>query len=110
MILLSRFPFNWKTPFGYCAAVAFQCAGAVTVFCTHARFLILIIVTAWLFIVFADDITRDMVAFNVSAQTTNENHAKLTRDFCDLIQIYSDAKEYGHGMKCINVAYYIYQH
>ena len=44
--------------------------------------------SCWLFIFIAEDIAKDLANFN-SNETTNEN----LKRFCDVVQMYSDAKE-----------------
>lgn len=42
----------------------------------------------------AEDITQDLAAFNIIVKTTSdENRTELTKCFCDLVQIYTDAKQ-----------------
>lgn len=44
----------------------------------------------------AEDIARDVAAFNATINiTTDKNHKELTQRFIDLVQTHTDAKEYG---------------
>lgn len=92
IIDFTRYPFNWKTPLGYFVAFILQCAGALSLACTYGHFIYLIVASSWLFIVFANDITKDMVEFNKTALSSNGNRTELTGSIRDLMQIYSDAK------------------
>lgn len=57
------------------------------------EFLCLTFGSVWIFAHIADDITTDLTAFNVIAKAPDKNRLKLTECFCDVIQIYSEAKE-----------------
>lgn len=71
----------------------FQSAEATVCAITIAQFLTLVFGSCWLFMFMAEDITQDVVAFNFIATTaTDENCAELMSQFCDLVQIYTDAK------------------
>lgn len=87
-----RFPFDWKTPFGYAAAWSLQFVGGCGVFTIEMPFFTFFFGSCWLFVFIADDITRDLVAFN-KGEVVNKNRAEKVTRFCDIIRIYSDAKQ-----------------
>lgn len=91
----NRFPFEWRTPFGYFVALLGQGAGSLFAAASVLQFLNLLFGSCWPFILIAVDITKDLEAFNNDVRTPSENlvNAKLTKCFCGLIQIYSDAKQ-----------------
>lgn len=72
-----------------------QGAGTIAVASIDIQFLNLVFGSCWLFIFMADDITQDVVAFNIATMTTtsHENRTDLTKRFCDMVHIYSDAKQ-----------------
>ena len=41
----------------------------------------------------AKDITKDLITFNQNVKN-NKNQEQREKCFCDIIQLYSDAKEY----------------
>lgn len=89
-----RFPFDWKTPHGYLVAYLSDCVGCVSLASAFIQFLNLLIGSCWLFIYIADDITSDLAAFNADIETTEHNRAvELLTRLCDIIRIYSDAKQ-----------------
>lgn len=88
-----RFPFDWRTPSGYLMAWFAQCAGALTGGSIYTQFPNLVFGTCWLFIFIAEDITMEVDAFNVDVKRSlGRNRAKLTKRFCDMVQLYWDAK------------------
>lgn len=90
----TRFPFEWRTPFGYFVAWLSQCAGTIAGSCANFQFLNLLFGSCWLFMFIAEDITQDVIAFNNMAKTaSNENCTELIKRFCDMVQIYSDVKQ-----------------
>lgn len=92
----SRYPFDWKTPFGYLLAWLAQCATAPTLGSIYIQFPNLLIGSCWLFIFIAEDVTQDVTAFNVivKATTANKNRVELTKRFSAMVQIYLDANQY----------------
>lgn len=50
--------------------------------------------SCWLFSVMAGDIKKELAAFNNDIWA-NVNRAEWKKRFCDIIQIYQDAKQYG---------------
>lgn len=93
---LRMLPFDWKTPLGYAVAslaeaVAFSavCVGVIPV-------LSLVFASSWLFIIIADDdITHKLAAFSNDVQISHEHYQEelMRRRFCDIIQLYSNAKQ-----------------
>lgn len=41
----------------------------------------------------ADDIGNDVTTFNAAIQTSDQDQAKLTKQFCDIVKIYTDEKQ-----------------
>lgn len=67
--------------------------GAIPPSIIDVLFTNLVFGSCWLFICIAKDITQDVIEFNEIVTTTKENRTELTKQFCDLVQIYSNAKE-----------------
>lgn len=89
-----RYPFDWRTPYGYLVAWLAQCAAGTTVGCSVTQFLNLVFGSCWLFIFIAEDIAQDVAAFNIIAATTpDKKSAELMKRFCDMVQIHLDAKQ-----------------
>lgn len=90
----TRYPFDWRTPFGYLIAFIAEYAGALTGVCVYMQVLVLVFGTSYLFIIIAEDITQDLAALDIAAQSSDGNRdAKLMKYFCDLVEIYSDTKQ-----------------
>lgn len=87
-------PFDWTTPFGYLVAWLAQCAGITPVASIFGQFFNLLIGSCWLLISIAEDITQDVIAFNIAAKTTtNQHRTELRKRFCRMVQIHSDANQ-----------------
>lgn len=98
MCVCERLPFDWRTPSGYLVAWLTQCVEGASIVATDILFLGIVFGSSWLFIVIAEDITYDVIAFNnlVTTLKTEDNdsdHAELIKRFCDIIQQYMDAKQ-----------------
>lgn len=93
------FPFDWQTPFGYLAAWFAQFAGCIAIAIINNQFISAVFGSCWLFIFITEDMTNDVFAFNVAAaekairEHEHEHDGELRRRFCDLVQVYSDAKQ-----------------
>lgn len=98
-----RYPFDWKSFPGYLLAWLIQCLFPPSGGSMYMQFSNIFFGSCGLFIFMAKDITRDMAAFNASAKTTtsDETHRKLTRSFCDIVQNYTDAKQWGNSLRAI---------
>lgn len=90
-----RFPFDWKTPCGYLVAWFTQCAGCIVGVNIDIQFLNLVFGSCWLFIFIAEDITQDVIEFNlfVAEATSNEDRTECTKRFRGMVQVYTDAKQ-----------------
>lgn len=71
-----------------------QCAGGTAIGSILIQFPNLLIGSCRLFTFIAEDITQDVAAFNTIANTASSvDCAELRKRFCDMVQIYSDAKQ-----------------
>lgn len=81
-----------------------QFAGALAVALTGTIFLNFLFGSCWLFIDMAEDITKDLAAFSADVKSTEKRaelverrrrrrRRQLVERFCDIIQLYSDAKQ-----------------
>lgn len=62
----TRYPFNWKTPFGYLLAFLSQYIGiGVAVGGVYLQFFNLIVGSSWFFIFIAKEITKDLSTVNI---------------------------------------------
>lgn len=93
--MCKRWPFDWKTPFGYSLAWVAQSAGLASIMITVTLIIGIIFGSCWLFVAIAEDITNDMTAFNRIVETLKYKNdcAELIDRFCDVIQIYTEAKQ-----------------
>lgn len=84
-----RFPFNWKTPFGYLIAYALEYMGAV-----HSISIVLcqttfIIASYWMLISLGKDITNELNTINAA----QEDRLELTMKLSNVIHLHSNAKQ-----------------
>lgn len=95
VLWFSRMPFDWRTPFGYFWYLAFYGFGMVCVVLTAMPTMCLLVGCCWLFSAFAKDITNDLYFLNMSLRPNSQRNDRLEfrRDFCQLVQLHSDAKE-----------------
>lgn len=91
-----RWPFDWKTPLGYLIAWLIQSVACAIGAITTTVFFYLIFGSCWLFIYIAEDTTKDLAAFN-SDITSNawKKRPESMKSFCEIVQLYTDAKQYG---------------
>lgn len=91
----TRYPFDQKTPLGHLLTCVFQFIGIYAVAQNMVQTLNLFFGSCWLFNFMGEDITKDLSAFNrtVQQQSSEGNRTMvLTKRFCDLVKIHSDAK------------------
>lgn len=86
-------PFDWKTPYGFFPAYLAQCVGVAANLMPFVQFFNFIFGSCWLFIFIAEDITKDLSAFNIITTTTFDDGIGLADRFCDIIKVYLDAKQ-----------------
>ena len=86
-------PFDWKTPFGYFVAWFGQAAGWTADTLMGVPQFIFPFGSSFLFIFIVEDITKDLADFNSKINTPNRNGQQAKEHFCQIIQIYLDAKE-----------------
>lgn len=70
-----------------------QFADASSASSAYVQFLNLIFGSCWLFMFIAEDITKDVTSFNIATRQPDENRVELMKSFCDIVQIYTDAKK-----------------
>lgn len=86
------YPFDWKTPVGYLVAWFSQFTAFCAAFSISIPNISFFFGSCWLFIFVADDITKDLSTFNAGKVKNGNRVVKLKR-FCDIIQVYTDAKQ-----------------
>lgn len=89
------FPFDWKAPFGYIGAWLSELISVIAICAAVIPTLSLIFASSWLFVTITDDdLIREVAKFNNNIKISQEkDHVKLMQRFCDIVQVYSDAKE-----------------
>lgn len=87
-----RWPFDWKTPFGFLIAFTVQFVADICIQIWLIPTAGLFIGVCWLSIAFAGDIASDVRLLNVG-KTANHNQIKWTEGFCKIIQRYGDARQ-----------------
>ena len=85
-------PFDWKTPWGYPLAWIVQASGIYAEAMSSTPFVGSIIAFCWLFISTAKDIVSDLEVLN-HVENSREGRIEAVRKFCDIIHVYTDAKE-----------------
>lgn len=87
-------PFDWRAPLSYLVAWFIQLAANFSLNLSVIPFFILMFASSWLFVAITDEITQELTAFNNNIKILAEkNHGKLIRCLCDIIQLYSNAKQ-----------------
>lgn len=98
LLMWIRWPFDWRTPFGYFLAWLSQSTGVAAVTLAVIPFYCILFGSCWLFIVIARDITADVAAFNKVIKTRRDSAGAdrlmaSIHGFCDIVRNYSDVKE-----------------
>lgn len=96
-----RVPFDWRSPFGYIMYLMFYVPGifcviyaAVPPICFYAG-------SCLLFIAFVQDIEDDLNVLMVK-NSDGTHDAKLKAQFFEIVQVYSEVKELGYLVFCLN--------
>lgn len=88
-----RFPFDYKTPFGYLGAFSVVSIGAFFTICCEVYVICFIVGSTWLFSFFVQDIAKDLPNLNAVADgATNERQLKLC--FGNIARCHSDVKRF----------------
>lgn len=88
-------PFDWRTPLGYIVAWSCQTAAGLSI-CAGVIVFGLMFASSWIFVIIADDITQELATFNDDVKKPIKklkDLVEIKQQFCDVIQIYADAKE-----------------
>lgn len=89
-----RWPFDWKTPFGFLVAWLGQCAGLASDEISATLFFGIVLGSNLLFIVIAEDITNEVAEFNNIVEShKKKDRGKLLKRFCGIIQLHTDGKQ-----------------
>lgn len=93
-IIQKKYPFDWRTPSGFLVAWLVQSTGGPISGFIYMQFLYLVFGSCWLFIFIAQDITQEVVAFNILVKRkSDDNRVELIKYLCDMVHIHSDAKQ-----------------
>lgn len=94
--LFCRFPFDWKTPFGYLVGVSIQGVSMWSVvFCVHNA-LCLLVGLCWIMIAFIIDIETEFKTLNKKYRHKNGQFIKykeFRQQFYQIVQFHSDVKQ-----------------
>lgn len=88
-----RFPFNWKTPFGYAIALLSLCACSFASPFSGCGTVLFMIGSCWLTVTFIKDIKNDLSRLNANDMTSNTTYGQLKRQFRECIREFSTIKE-----------------
>lgn len=91
--LFTRLPFNWKQPIGYAIALSMQC---IEVYYSVMAGVILgsyAIGSCFLLKSFVNDITNDILLFNLEAAVSDHNYELTAKRFIHFVQEFSNVKE-----------------
>lgn len=88
---LPRFPFNWKTPFGYLFAFSSQCLEAITTISSLLPMMCFLAGSCWLLVYFIEDITNDLSRFNLKSEK-KANARKKNEQFCNIMKLHGNLK------------------
>lgn len=87
-----RFPFNWKTPFGYLIAELSETASYLSIVLCRIPILCFFWGSCGLFCLFIRDITSDLELLNVGG-ASDQSRKKRQERFGKIIQLHSDVKQ-----------------
>lgn len=92
-LFFARVPFNMKTTFGYLVAWLVEFTGCGAIIASIIPFFSLFFGSSWLFVFIAEDIRKDLTAFNSNENFGEGNRAENLKHFRDIVHLYSDAKQ-----------------
>lgn len=99
LILIIRYPFDWKTPFGYAVCVLIQLCSSYAMIEVYNVCLVLTTGMCMLIADFASDIKEKLRQFNKilisleDGKLTAEDRAILTKKLNEIIEFYSEARQ-----------------
>lgn len=91
-LLLSRVPFNWRTPQGY---LMFSIFNAITSVCTVFSTVpttCYYVGSCWLFIAMAEDIDGNFCLL-IDSVKMESSDMQLRKQLCDFIRVYTEVKQ-----------------
>lgn len=91
-IFFFRTPFNWKTPFGYLILLSFVCSSVLSMAFCMLPIACFVIGSYLLMISIIKDITKNDFRI-LSDGISNENFLGMSRQFCSLMQKFSQLKQ-----------------
>lgn len=94
LLFNERLPFDWRTPFGYLLAYSSQAAGVFCICYNGTPAVGFMIGSSLLFISFIEDLTTEFQSMSASGPSSNQNGTEVKKNFCNIIQLYSDVKQY----------------
>lgn len=92
-LFFCRFPFDWRTPFGYIVAINCQFIGTVYVSTTTAILVTFFVSICWVLDTFIEDITIDLQNFN-DCRTSCSNDRRVMKRICDIVKLYAEVRQF----------------
>lgn len=88
-----RFPFDWKTPFGYIFVITFESIVAYLLLLIAALEMGFGFALMCVFFGFSKDIQADLIDFNKFVRMKNGLKMQIYKKMCELSQYQSDIKQ-----------------
>lgn len=88
-----RFPFDWRTPYGYLVAFIAQYMGVMAFTSIYTQVINFVYESCWIFVIISRDMQKELTEFNENVQIPNKNRENLMKRFDQLVQTFSDAKK-----------------
>lgn len=90
--MLSRWPYDAKTPFSYLTAFLDETITQIVGMSTYAALVSFFTGSGWLFMSIIDDIMNDLSVFQ-SEHISKTNATELKRSFGNIVMLYADVKK-----------------
>lgn len=91
-LILTRLPFNWKTPFGYLIATIIISLASLCMLSSAVPTVCIFCGLCWILMEIVKDMTNDLI--NLKARKRfDPNYKQLNRHFFNMVHDFSDAKQ-----------------
>lgn len=93
LLIFGKFPFNWRTPFGYLMASLLLSVAIYFALFSATQIVCFFIGSCLMFISFVEDISNDLDALNIGDKDLKKCEQKLVVQFRNIVQLFADVKE-----------------
>lgn len=89
-----RYPFNWRTPFGYGVALLSQCGSSFVILYNICPIICFLIGTCWVLIGCCEDISNELPHLNTIKEPRRNGCGELKASICSVAQMLADVKQF----------------